>query len=79
MAHAPTLDIAPMWADDGGMTKTAILTADNNYGRTETDDLAVALVEDDRAEDYGMHSDDRRTCYRCQSWTTTDHVHPWYL
>ena len=35
--------------------------------------LAVALVEDDAAEDRGMPPDDRRTCWTCQSWA--DHAH----
>lgn len=56
-----------------------IPTAENNYERTETDDLAVALAEDDRAEDYGMHADDRRACHRCQTWAGPEHRHPWWL
>jgi hypothetical protein len=36
-------------------------------------DLAAALAADDAAEDRGMHADDRRTCWQCQSWA--DHAH----
>ncbi len=30
--------------------------------------LAAALAADDRAEDAGMHPDDRSTCHTHQSW-----------
>lgn len=39
-------------------------------------DLVTALAEDDAAEEAGMHSDERRTCYACQSWA--DHAHDLY-
>ena len=35
--------------------------------------LAAAIRRDDRDEDKGMHGDDRKTCYQCQSWA--DHAH----
>lgn len=35
--------------------------------------LSDALRRDDRAEDQGMHADDRETCFQCQSWA--DHAH----
>lgn len=45
------------------------------WGRTLSEDLAEALAEDDAAEDVGMNSDERRTCWTCQSWA--DHGHDW--
>ncbi|MEU7978311.1 hypothetical protein AB0B63_07235 [Micromonospora sp. NPDC049081] len=30
--------------------------------------LAAALAADDKAEDQGMHGDDRRTCHTHQTW-----------
>lgn len=36
-------------------------------------DLAEALQGDDWLEDHGMHADERRTCFTCQSWA--DHAH----
>jgi hypothetical protein len=35
--------------------------------------LSAALQRDDRAEERGMHADDRQTCYQCQDWA--DHAH----
>lgn len=37
-------------------------------------DLVTALVLDDIAEDMGTNSDNRATCYSCQTWA--NHSHP---
>lgn len=37
------------------------------------DDLLVALALDDLAEDMGASSDDRSTCYSCQTWANHSH------
>ena len=36
----------------------------------EAGNLAQALEFDDWLEDHGLHSDDRATCYACQSWAS---------
>jgi hypothetical protein len=36
-------------------------------------ELREALVRDDLAEEFGMHSDDRQTCYGCRAWATPEH------
>lgn len=40
------------------------------------DELADALVADNRAEDAGMHADERRTCWAHQGWAVDCADHP---
>lgn len=37
-------------------------------------ELRAALIADDKAENQGMHADDRHTCYTCQTWATDEHL-----
>ena len=39
----------------------------------DSGDLASAITLDNEAEGFGMHSDDRKTCFTCQS--LADHAH----
>ncbi len=48
------------------------LTARRDHAATRRD-VASTLRLDDVLEELGMHADDRRTCWRCQSWA--DHAH----
>lgn len=62
LAHGPVTDVA-----------SSIELALHRYADIPGDGLAHALARDDVAEDFGMCSDNRVTCYSCRSWA--DHTH----
>ena len=40
----------------------------------DDDNFALALRLDDAMEESGGHSDDRVTCWTCQTWATQEHL-----
>lgn len=57
------------------LNEIAAQCADNaGIGHYPAEHLLLALEADDLAEEhYGMHPDDRVTCWTCKSWA--DHAH----
>jgi hypothetical protein len=52
----------------------SIAEAEERHAGVDDVELRTALVQDDLAEDFGMHGDDRQTCGRCQVWATDEHL-----